>query len=211
MLRLPIPFIAFSPRTGLTMTITVSEMPSAFDPITDGALVDEALGGNRSAFDELVRRYQRRATAVAYRLLGNLQDALEIAQEAFLKAFTNLSSLHSADAFGAWLLRIVSNLSLNYRRIRTSRHALSVDDVSQSVVSHDAQPSRVLQSGELADRIYDALNQLPERQRTAIVSFALEQLPQKEIAQSLGCSTQAVKWHVFDARRKLKSLLSEYL
>jgi len=193
------------------MTTTVSEMPNAFDRVTDGALVDEALAGNKSAFDELVRRYQRRATAVAYRLLGNLQDALEIAQEAFLKAFTNLSSLHSADAFGAWLLRIVSNLSLNYRRIRTSHNALPLDDVTQSIASHDDHPSRILEGNELADSIYEALNQLPPRQRSAIISFALEQLPQKEIAQSLGCSTQAVKWHVFDARRKLKSLLRDYL
>jgi len=193
------------------MTTTVSEMPNAFDRVTDGALVDEALAGNKSAFDELVRRYQRCATAVAYRLLGNLQDALEIAQEAFLKAFTNLSSLHSADAFGAWLLRIVSNLSLNYRRIRTSRSALPLDEVAQSAISQDVHPSQILQGDELAACIYEALHQLPDRQRTAIVSFALEQLPQKEIAQSLGCSTQAVKWHVFDARRKLKSLLRDYL
>src|SRR5688500_5037421 len=88
---------------------------------TDGQLVTQSLSGNRKAFDELIRRYQRQAVAVSYRLLGNSQDSLEVTQDAFLKAFTSLDTLQKPEAFGGWLMRIVSNLSLNYRRSRRTR------------------------------------------------------------------------------------------
>src|SRR5476651_1971847 len=76
---------------------------------SDGEFVIKANAGDRQAFDELIRRYQRQAVAVAYRLLGNSHDALEVTQDAFLKAYGSLSTLQKADAFGGWLMRIVSN------------------------------------------------------------------------------------------------------
>src|SRR3954452_8370640 len=96
---------------------------------TDGQLVTRAIDGDRKAFDELIVRYQRQAVAVSYRLLGNTQDALEVAQDAFLKAFTSLATLQKPEAFGGWLMRIVSNLSLNYRRSRKVRSQLPLDDL----------------------------------------------------------------------------------
>src|SRR3954469_20800451 len=96
---------------------------------TDGALVGQVIAGNRGAFDELLRRYQRQAVAVSYRLLGSSHDALEVTQDAFLKAFKSIDTLQKPDAFGGWLMRIVSNLSLNYRRSRKSRSSLPLDDI----------------------------------------------------------------------------------
>src|SRR5579859_5067892 len=95
----------------------------------DGELVGRALKGDRPAFDVLIRRYQRQAVAVSYRLLGNTHDALEVTQDAFLKAFGSLSTLQKPEAFGGWLMRIVSNLSLNYRRSRKTRRQLPLDDL----------------------------------------------------------------------------------
>src|SRR5436190_22745457 len=95
---------------------------------TDGALVQQVLAGQRTCFDTLVEKYQRQAVAVSYRLLGNTQDALEVTQDAFLKAFTSLDTLQKPDAFGGWLMRIVSNLSLNFRRSRKIRQQLPLDD-----------------------------------------------------------------------------------
>src|SRR3954454_18220307 len=95
---------------------------------SDGQLVQQVLAGQRKGFDELVTRYQRQAIAVSYRLLGNTQDAMEVTQDAFLKAFTSLDSLQKPEAFGGWLMRIVSNLSLNYRRSRKIRQQLPLDD-----------------------------------------------------------------------------------
>src|SRR5881628_3818594 len=77
----------------------------------DAQLVAQALAGRKAAFDELIRRYQRQAVAVSYRLLGNTNDALEVTQDAFLKAYASLATLEKPEAFGGWLMRIVSNLS----------------------------------------------------------------------------------------------------
>src|SRR6187399_969053 len=106
--------------------------PSPRGPIdgpTDGQLVSRVLAGDRKSFDELIGRYQRQAIAVSYRLLGNTNDALEVSQDAFLKAFTSLDTLQKPEAFGGWLMRIVSNLSLNYRRSRKTRTAVPLAEV----------------------------------------------------------------------------------
>src|SRR5258708_26828817 len=96
----------------------------------DGDLVRRVIDGHQNrAFDELIRRYQRQAVAVSYRLLGNTHDALEVTQDAFLKSFSSLRTLQKPEAFGGWLMRIVSNLSLNYRRGRKSRTQLPLDDL----------------------------------------------------------------------------------
>src|SRR5215217_6238927 len=105
--------------------------PNPAEPASpsDGVLVSQVLAGRKAAFDELVRRYQRQAVAVSYRLLGNSHDALEVTQDAFIKAFSSLATLQKPEAFGGWLMRIVSNLSLNYRRSRKTRSQLPLDDL----------------------------------------------------------------------------------
>src|SRR5688572_19622844 len=168
---------------------------------SDGALVEEVLGGRRQAFDELIRRYQRQAVAVSYRLLGSSHDALEVTQDAFLKAFSSLATLQKPEAFGGWLMRIVSNLSLNYRRSRKTRSSqLPLDDLlgsteggqSDSATGSDwmaqsGDPVRRLESEEMGRRLQKALQELPEKQRMAIVLFAIEGRPQKEVAETLEC------------------------
>jgi RNA polymerase sigma-70 factor, ECF subfamily len=181
----------------------------------DGQLVLAAQGGDRSAYDTLIRRYQRQAVAVSYRLLGNSQDALEVTQDAFLKGFTNLRTLQKPEAFAGWLMRIVSNLSLNYRRGRRSRLAVPLEDllVGSEPAGEPAadDPERQLQSREMGEQLQKALAQLPEKQRLAIVMFTLQECPQKEVAEAMDCSVEAVKWHVFQGRKKLKELLKDYL
>jgi RNA polymerase sigma-70 factor, ECF subfamily len=198
----------------------------AHDGPSDGQLVTQVLAGQRSAFDALIGRYQRQAVAVSYRLLGNTNDALEVTQDAFLKAFTSLATLQKPDAFGGWLMRIVSNLSLNYRRSRRTRKSqLPLDDllgptepsVNEMVsgtsdwMAQSGDPVHRLESQEMGKRLREALNQLPEKQRLAIVMFTIEEMPQKQVAETLGCSVEAVKWHVFQGRKKLKDLLKEHL
>ena len=207
--------------------------PSASDPVdaspaaapSDGQLVGRAVAGERRAFDDLVRRYQRQAVAVSYRLLGNSHDALEVTQDAFLKAYGSLSTLQKREAFGGWLMRIVSNLSLNYRRSRKTRSQLPLDDLlgptdaqqtelaggGSDWMAAGSDPVRRLQGKELGERLQQALQQLPEKQRLAIVMFTIEQMPQKQVAEALKCSVEAVKWHVFQGRKRLKELLADYL
>ena len=207
--------------------------PAASDPNrgepsqgpTDGQLVAQTLAGKRPAFDELIRRYQRQAVAVSYRLLGNSQDSLEVTQDAFLKAFTSLATLQKPEAFGGWLMRIVSNLSLNYRRSRKTRTSVPLSEIlgpqgGETTESHgggsewmsaSADPVRGLEGRELGTKLKEALAQLPEKQRLAITMFTIDEMPQKKVAEALNCSVEAVKWHVFQGRKKLKELLKEHL
>jgi RNA polymerase sigma-70 factor, ECF subfamily len=190
---------------------------------TDGQLVTRTIDGDRKAFDELIVRYQRQAVAVSYRLLGNTQDALEVTQDAFLKAFTSLATLQKPEAFGGWLMRIVSNLSLNYRRGRKNKQQLPLDDLlgpsepstadtsGSDWMAQSGDPVRRLESQELGRKLQEALNQLPEKQRLAIVMFTIEQMPQKQVAETLDCSVEAVKWHVFQGRKKLKEILKDVM
>jgi len=191
-------------------------------PVTpdDAELVRATLAGRKAAFDDLIERYQRRATAVAYRLLGNIHDALEVCQDAFIRAYRKLDALEDPARFGPWLLRIVTNLSLNYRRSRGPR--LSFEDcllsedtsreerIADSPHSED-RPGARLAATELEERVQAGLAQLPPQQRAALVLFSVEQLPQKDVAQILDCSIEAVKWHVFQARRKMKEYLADFM
>jgi len=190
---------------------------------SDGQLVLKCTAGERKSFDELIGRYQRQAVAVSFRLLGNIEDALEVTQDAFLKAYGSLSTLQKPEAFGGWLMRIVSNLSLNYRRSRKLRAQLPLDDLlgptgsrqadasGSEWMAKDGDPVHGLESREMGEKLKEALSQLPAKQRLAIVMFTIEEMPQKEVAEALECSVEAVKWHVFQGRKKLKELMKEYL
>ena len=145
-------------------------------------------------------------------------------QDAFLKAYTSLASLQKPEAFGGWLMRIVSNLSLNYRRGRKTRSQLPLDDVLGPIdsgqteasgrsewMSQSGDPAHTVESKEMGRRLQEALGQLPEKQRLAITMFTLEEMPQKDVAEALNCSVEAVKWHVFQGRKRLKELMKDYI
>ncbi len=187
---------------------------------SDADLVRQSLAGRRDAFDALIERFQKRAVTVSYRLLGNIHDAMEVSQDAFIRAFQNLSTLEDPERFGAWLLRIVTNLSLNFRRGRRPRLSLddcltggdeSSEDRIPDMHDADVRPGAGIAARELEGRIQAALAELPPQQRAALVMFSIEQMPQKDVADVLGCSVEAVKWHVFEARRKLKEKLADDL
>lgn len=203
-------------REGSEVRLTLPEV----DAGDDGELVRAARKGQLAAFDKLVAKYQRQATAVAFRLLNNLDDAMEISQDAFLNAYDKLDSLGEPGKFGSWLLRIVNNLALNRRRARTLRKAVSLDAAVEnesdrmdlnlpdvSVLAPDAAAS----AQDVRRLIAEAMDDLTDMQRQALVMFSIEQIPQKQVADVLGCSVEAVKWHVFTARKKLKERLKDYL
>lgn len=185
----------------------------------DAEAVGRTLGGQVGAYDHLIEKYQRRAVAVAYRLLGNIEDAMDVCQEAFLKAYRSLGSLEEPRRFGPWLMRIVTNLSLNYRRGRRVNLSLTTDDDGGGEEGRAADLSRrgshaagdALVRAETEEAITRAIEALPEQQRLALILFAIEQVPQKEVAEILGCSVEMVKWNVFQARKKLKEVLADYL
>jgi RNA polymerase sigma-70 factor (ECF subfamily) len=177
--------------------------------------------GDLAAFERLVAAHQKRCLGLAYRLLSNMDDAMEVVQDAFLKAFDKLGTLAEPARFGPWLLRIVGNLALNRRRSRALRRTIPLDasaagggEASLEEVRPDPKapaPDARMSSDDLQRLIQRTLDELPPMQRDALVLFSVQKLPQKEVAQMLGCSVEAVKWHVFTARKKLKERLKDYL
>jgi RNA polymerase sigma-70 factor (ECF subfamily) len=181
------------------------------------AWVVAAKTGDRAAFGNLALLYQRQCAAVAMRLLGNSHDAAELVQDALVSAFKNMGQLNQSERFGSWLLRIVSNMALNLRRARSKRPVISLDQAGGSGeafanrIPGGEAPDKPLTSAELGAAIQRAIDNLPEKQRLALVMFAVNQLPQREVAEILNCSVEAVKWHVFMARKQLKKSLAGYL
>ena len=210
-----------------------SDAPDALGPepaeenpgAADAEAVNRCLAGDPGGFEQLVEKYNRQALVVSYRLLGNHDDARDAVQDAMVKAYRSLDTLERPAAFGGWLMRIVTNVSLNFRRGRRLRIAQPLDgQVAEHLgnpaaadrpmpghgpdsLAQSGDPSRVVEGRELGEALREALKQLPEKQRNALVLFTIEELPQKEVADRLECSVEAVKWHVFQARKKLKDLL----
>ena len=191
---------------------------SALQP-SDAQLVEKVMGGERSFFDELISRHQRKAHSVSYRLLGNSHDAAEVTQEAFLKSYQSIKTLKNPERFGGWLMRIVSNLSLNRRRSRRKSMQLPVDDVfggNSTSADHPGtgaaeDPYEQLAGKEMEELVRAAIEKLPEKQRLAIEMFTVEKMPQKDVAVAMQCSVEAVKWHVFEGRRRLREMLKDLL
>ena len=207
-------------------TIDITDANPADNPgAEDADCVARSLAGDAGGFEQLVRKYQRQAVVVSYRLLGNHDDARDVAQDAFVKAFRSLDTLERPAAFGGWLLRIVTNLSLNYRRGRKLRLSQSIDGPvgdqlgsphapdrpmrghGSDSLAQNGDPRRAAEGRELGDALQAALMKLPDKQRQALVMFTVQEMPQKEVAEALGCSVEAVKWHVFQGRKRLRELL----
>lgn len=197
-----------------------SSQEAAFGESTgrqDAAWVQEAMGGDTEAFGHLITAYERRAVAVAYRLLGNRDDAADVAQEAFLRAYRSLSKLKDPTRFGPWLMRIVSNLSLNARRSRKSGTTVTLDESQGTdgmatgdegpATSTTFTPDARMEHREMQAALEDALETLPEKQRLSLVLFTIEGWAQKDIAELLECSLENVKWNVFQARKRLRERL----
>lgn len=189
----------------------------ASEAIQDAELVRATLNGGLWAFEKLLDRYQRAATARAWRLLNNREDAMEVTQDAFLKAYDSLRTLSKPERFGAWLMRIVTNLSLNRRRYRALRRKASLDasDGDEGHMdmpdTHAATPEQNAAGEDLSRLLWKEIDRLGETQRLALVMFAIDGMSQKDIAELLHLSVEAVKWHVFTARKKLRTELKDYL
>jgi RNA polymerase sigma-70 factor (ECF subfamily) len=179
---------------------------------SDGDLLDRAGRGDRDALNDLFRRYRLVAYRVAYRLLGNEADALDAVQEAFAKALTHLGGFQGRSSFKTWLLRIVSNASLDLGRARGRREALSFDAMGPQH-REEVEPlvadmaGRDLERADLRRLLKRALDQLPPAQRQTFVLHAEAGLSYREVADTLNISIGTVMSRLFYARQKLRALL----
>ena len=172
-------------------------------------LVEESQAGDRRAFDQLVRLYQRRAMQVAVGISGNVNEAAEAVQVAFVKAYLSIEKLKEPGRFEVWLLRIVANAAISQRR-KADRRSQEID-ADRYNDSREPSPLDKEIARELKKAIAQAMLKLSDKEAKAISLFGLKDLSHKETAEIMGCSVQTARWFVFEARRKLKVLLKEHL
>lgn len=188
----------------------VSAPPAPAAP-SDDALIDRFAGGDRTALDELFRRYRAVAFRVAYRLLGREPDALDAVQDGFVKVLTNLDTFRGRSAFKTWLLRIVSNAAMDVGRQRRRdrcNYEAAADAVPPARAEEGAADAE-LDRADLRRAIDAALGQLPAAQRQTFVLHVDGEMSYKEVAEALGISIGTVMSRLFYARQKLKTLLAD--
>ncbi len=170
-------------------------------------LVVRAAAGDRAAFGVLVERYAGVARRVARAVLGNPEDADDAAQDAMLSALVKLDQYDPRRPFGPWLLRIVANAATDRRRRRTVRRAEQLD---AGLTAGGTRPDTTSERRALGERLRQALGELPERRRMAVVLFDVEGYTHAEIAAVLGIPEGTVRSEVFHARRRLRALLADW-
>jgi RNA polymerase sigma-70 factor, ECF subfamily len=181
---------------------------------TDSAAAEEARKGDQRAFGALVERHSRSVFRLAFRMTQNEQDAEDLVQETFLKAYKQLHRFDGRSAFGTWLYRIAANCSLDLIRSRKNRREQQTStngettDWLDRVAAPDPSPERLARSGQVASLLKPALAQLTDLERTAFVLRHYEGRGIAEIAGVLGVETNAAKHSVFRAVQKLRRALA---
>ena len=182
---------------------------------TDEQLIRRFREGDGSAFDQLVLRHRKDVYRVAYRITGDASEADDLSQETFCRAFTGLSGFRGDASFKTWLLRIVTNLSLNVvQSARLARRdATSVDTLADAGARATIQAPVGLDEllrRERDERLRACIASLPAKQRTTLILRSFEGLPYKEIAAAMGCTIGTAKANFFHAitflRRRLKGV-----
>jgi RNA polymerase sigma-70 factor (ECF subfamily) len=171
----------------------------------DRALVEACRNGRTEAFDVIVERHQRQVYQVCYRFVGRHEDAADLAQDTFVRAYRALRGFKGQSALGTWLYRIAVNVCLNRVNTRTPRFE-PVDAVERADGRTEAADTALLKS-ERAAEVRAAIARLPKKQRATLILRAYHELPHEEIAAILGSSVGAVKANFFHALANLKKLM----
>lgn len=185
--------------------------------LDDGRLVALARGGRLEAYGELVRRHQAGVFSVAHRLAGEQQEALDLAQEAFVRAYQAIETFDVSRPFGPWVRRIAANLALNWlqrRRVLTLPLEPEEDsDTHAAATPADLsfEPERVYLADERQTLLREAILALPPHYRAVIELRHFQELSYDAIAASLGIPLSSVKSHLFRARQLLRKQLEEHV
>jgi len=189
---------------------------------SDSELIKRFLEGSEEAFNRLVLRHQRRAYNIAYRFLSQHEDALEVAQDAFVRAYRNLRRFKGRSSFKTWLYKIILNLARNRYRQRVSRGELkkvSLDNPKQyedsegprEIEDRTLSPMREIGGREIAQQIQRGLMQLAAEHRQVIILRHIEGLSYAEMSEVLQCAEGTVKSRLHRARLELRDVLRELL
>jgi RNA polymerase sigma-70 factor (ECF subfamily) len=182
------------------------------DATEAAAVLARARQGDGEAFRTLVERHSRSVFRLAYRMTGNEQDAEDVVQESFLRAYRQLGRFESRANFGTWLYRIAANCSVDLMRSKQARHDRtrgdSLDDAIELPAADAPGPERIAQSAEIERRVQKALGGLSALERAAFTLRHYEGRSIEEISSALGLRTSAAKHSVFRAVKKLRVALA---
>jgi RNA polymerase sigma-70 factor (ECF subfamily) len=182
-------------------------------------LVKRARHGDLGAYDELVRRYQERIYATIYHMTANHEDANDLAQEAFIKAFQALRSFKGGSSFYTWVYRIAVNKTINFLKQRKARTQMSLDDLDMNAehdpdlvaLVSDKTPRRDASLSELQQKLNEAMQKLSEPHRLVVTLHDVQGLSHEEIADIMDCNIGTVRSRLFYARQQLQAYLADYL
>jgi RNA polymerase sigma-70 factor (ECF subfamily) len=189
------------------------------DPAEEQTLVRRSQHGDMEAYDELVRRYQERIYATIYHMTSNHEDANDLAQETFIKAFQALKSFKGGSSFYTWVYRIAVNKTINFLKQRKNRTHMSLNDLDfhaehdpdlVALVS-DRTPRREVNLAELQEKLNAAMQKLSEPHRLVVTLHDVQGLPHDEIAEIMECNIGTVRSRLFYARQQLQGYLTDYL
>jgi len=179
----------------------------------DARWVHRAKSGDGYAFGRLVQKYQNRVLALAYDLTGNYEDAKDVAQNAFIKAFEKLALFRESATFSTWLYRVTYNAAIDFYRQRKKKshqsldHMMSTRDVGLNTTPFAVPESRRLEKRELSQTIERSLEGLSLQQKTATNLKYLHEKSTSEIAEIMGCTESTVRNHIFRALKRLKQTM----
>ncbi len=195
------------------------EVPPAAASVDERVLVKRAQKGDLSAYDQLVHRYQERIYATIYHMTSNHEDANDLAQEAFIKAYRALKSFKGDSSFFTWVYRIAINKTINFLKQRKNRILMSLNDIDFNA-EHDPDlvalvseknPRRDLNLAELQEKLNAALQKLSDVHRLVVTLHDVQGLSHDEISKIMDCNTGTVRSRLFYARQQMQAYLSDYL
>lgn len=185
----------------------------------DQELVRSVQSGDLAAYDELVRRYQVRIYATLYHMTSNHEDANDLAQESFIKAFHAIKSFKGESSFFTWLYRIAVNKTINFLKQRKNRIYLSLNDLDLNAENDpdlvafvsEKNPRRDMSLTELQEKLNAAIQRLSEDHRLVVTLHDIQGLSHEEIGKIMDCNVGTVRSRLFYARQQLQAFLSDYL
>lgn len=177
-------------------------------PFSEDALIRQAQAGDRQAFADLVRQYERRVLAVAFRIVEDADLARDVAQEVFIKLYAGLPGFHAKNRFFTWLYRITVNASFDALRREKRFQAQPLEGL---VIAGEGAADAPAQRAELANVMDGLMARLSHPQRTALMLKEVEGFNAREVAQIMGCAHGTVRSHLHGARSRLRSWIeAEY-
>ena len=192
---------------------------AATDAPVDQHLVKRAQGGDLEAYDELIRRYQERIYATIYHMTANHEDANDLAQETFIKAYQALKSFKGDSSFFTWVYRIAVNKTINFLKQRKNKTHMSLNDLDFNAehdpdlvaLVSDKTPRRDVNLIELQEKLNGAMQKLSEIHRLVVTLHDVQGLSHEAISKIMDCNTGTVRSRLFYARQQLQAYLSDYL